>query len=375
MKQAPPRPAPLRVVHVVWAAAPGGIERLIIDLCRTQARGDAVTPAILFGHAQGMWLETFEALGVPLYDARLRSGTDFSPFARRRARAIFENYDLLHFHSFNPLLASAAVGSARPVVYTEHGNFGFGRKRRWRDRLQHRLKRHFLRRSVAVMTCNSNFTRDVARARYGLDRLDTRVVYNGIDHSQRSEGELDPELAQLLADRFVVGYVGRLAGFKRVDRLLRAFADFRHRRSGYLLLVGDGVERSRLERLAADLGIREDCIFAGFRSDVGLLQRRMDVCACPSEGEPFGLVAVEALSRGTPVVVFEDGGGVIEIVGGVRPDDVVTTEAAMARRFEHYLVEREAPDDGRLVGHARTFDIRTMAGQLLDVYRQVSEDA
>jgi len=75
-----------------------------------------------------------------------------------------------------------------------------------------------------------------------------------------------------------------------------------------VLLVGNGPEREKLERLAGDLGIRSHLIFTGFRRDVPDLISAMDIVALPSHSEAFPQVVVEALAIGKPVVACQVGG-------------------------------------------------------------------
>jgi glycosyltransferase involved in cell wall biosynthesis len=111
--------------------------------------------------------------------------------------------------------------------------------------------------------------------------------------------------------------VSRLTAQKRVHLALETVACLRDLDLRVpLTVVGDGPERGRLERLAADLGIAPQVSFAGAlpRGGVLALLARADLMLFPAEGEGFGLVAAEALMRGVPVVACWDGGGVLDVV-------------------------------------------------------------
>lgn len=109
-----------------------------------------------------------------------------------------------------------------------------------------------------------------------------------------------------------VSFVGRLLPKKGVDVLLRAFVRIvEELPAARLQVLGDGPERAALERLGADLGVAGSVEFLGHRSREEIEGAVADawVQAVPSRWEePFGLVAAEAMMRGTAVVASESGG-------------------------------------------------------------------
>ena len=115
------------------------------------------------------------------------------------------------------------------------------------------------------------------------------------------------------AGRAVVLYVGRFAPLKGVDRLVEAFARSAHRDRARLLVVGgDGPgdpATVRLRELARDLGVDRAVTFAGpvDQADLPVYYGAADVLVLPSLYESFGLVMLEALACGTPVVATRVG--------------------------------------------------------------------
>ena len=94
-------------------------------------------------------------------------------------------------------------------------------------------------------------------------------------------------------------------GYKGYDRILEALPRIRQLCGEVrYLIVGKGSDRKRLERMAAELGVAESVIFAGFVPDEQLADhyRLADVFAMPSTGEGFGIVFLEAMGCGTPVL-------------------------------------------------------------------------
>jgi len=106
-----------------------------------------------------------------------------------------------------------------------------------------------------------------------------------------------------------IGFVGRLVDQKGCDVLITAYA--RLANAGLparLTIVGDGPDRAKLERRVEDLGLSGSVDFLGFRPDGAALMTEMDIVAVPSRFEPFGIVAVEAMAQGRPVVASAVGG-------------------------------------------------------------------
>lgn len=135
----------------------------------------------------------------------------------------------------------------------------------------------------------------------------------------------------------IVGFVGRLLPWKRVDDLLRALAQSRVG-PVQALVVGAGPERGRLERLAREVGVR--AAFVGFVNQSGLPQAyaAMDAFVLPSDArETWGLVANEAIACGVPVVASSAAGCAVDLVRpGVTGErypcgDVGALAAAVAR--------------------------------------------
>lgn len=364
-----------RILHVLWSPGFGGIARLVHNLVITQKCDPQLEIAVLFGKCRGEFLHMFRTSGVACYFADFISGWDFSVKKYNTAREIMASFDLLHFHSFNPLLALAAISTRKKTIYTIHGGFGFGRNQRISDAVNHILKERFLSKYVSCITFNSYFTQAFAERRYDIEKVDRTVVYNGIplNNGVDTEHNVTDDLRLASHGKFVIGTTSRFAGFKRIDRLVEAFAKMQRDLNVVLLLVGDGPMRRPLEEAVVRAKLGSKVIFAGFQEDVTPFQRLMDVCVFPSEREPFGLVAVETLSLGKPVLVFRDGGGIVEVVKGVEPKDIVKDVAQLAERLAFYYhhpgeVTAKAPYRR---AYARRFDIRKMADTFSQLYRQL----
>jgi len=226
----------------------------------------------------------------------------------RQARTVSQlcaagNIDLVHAQWWIPAGISAWL-ARKPYVVTLHGTDValLDRSRPARFVARRVLK------SAARVTAVSAFLADRAARACGISIADIVVQAMPVDvkaftHVSRGGGG--------------VVTVGRLTKQKRIDLLLKAVAELRRNgKSLALTVVGDGPERSALERQATELGIGSDTRFLGAVSPERMQGAvgDADVFAFPAVGEGLGLAAVEALLLGIPVVAAKDGGGVTDIV-------------------------------------------------------------
>ena len=168
-------------------------------------------------------------------------------------------------------------------------------------------------------------------------------------------------------------FVGRLTKQKGVDLLLRAMT--RLPTTMTLDVIGDGDERPALERLSAELNLRDRVRFHGTQSQRELLgfYRRAAALVVPSTDEGLGLVAVEAMLCETPVVAFESG-GIPDVVQHERTGLLVSERSpeALADAVERVLARG---DRGAALGaagrlHALSmFAPESVARRYLEIYR------
>jgi glycosyltransferase involved in cell wall biosynthesis len=203
----------------------------------------------------------------------------------------------------------------------------------------------------------SQLTRRQARAgsRWSFPR--SGVVYSGIEPARfRTPGGPHPERweGRLL-------YVGRLDPRKGIDTALRALAALP---GATLSVIGRGpdAERDRLGRLAGQLGVEDRVTFGeAERSELAAVYAAADALVFPSEWqEPFGLVPLEAMAAGVPVVATADGGSAEFLVDGQNclvfpPGDDAALVAAIGRLAGDAELRRALVEAG--TGTAAFFDI------------------
>lgn len=220
----------------------------------------------------------------------------------------------------------------------------------WRERLEAEIARRADRILVATPG-----ERELLATHYGAgDRCS--IVVPGVDVDAFTPGEgtrSDPPF-------FLV--VGRLERLKGVDSALEALARLTHP-SVRLVVVGDDGgergERDRLRRIASELGIATRVDFAGSldRGRLAHLYRRATACLFPSYSETFGLVALETLACGTPLVTTRSAGVASVVEDGVSALLVERGgfQVAMQRLLDDPDLVRRLGAGGRAVARRHTW--------------------
>jgi glycosyltransferase involved in cell wall biosynthesis len=269
--------------------------------------------------------------------------------------------DVLHTHTAKAgalgRAAALLAGQARPeaVVHTYHGHVLTGYFPRRMSTLYLQVERFLARASDALVAVSPEVRDDLVRLRVA-PRSKFVVVRLGLDLERRTDAPGDARERvrrewRVGEDQFLVTWLGRMTEIKRVDDLLRAFADLRGRGvDAVLALVGDGPNREGLRRLAEQLGIAEFVRFTGFRRDVGSVYAASDAVALSSANEGTPVSLIEALAAGCPVVTT-DVGGALDVVDHGRVGFLVPAgdTEAFADRLEE-LVRR--PELRRELGAA-----------------------
>jgi rhamnosyl/mannosyltransferase len=282
--------------------------------------------------------------------------------------------DLVHIHLPNPtaVLAYLASGYRGPLVVTYHSDIV---KQQVLGRMFEPFLYGALRKSTAIITASSNYLATSQVLQVFRDRC--HIIPYGIDtaHFERRDSDAVRRIRARFGDRLVIS-VGRLVYYKGFEHLIRAMADVR----GELVIVGDGPLRGKLERLTEQLGVADRVNFAGEINDAGAMAyyhaAALFVLASVARSEAFGIVQIEAMAAGLPVINTSLDSGVPHVsVHGetgltVQPADPQALAAAINRLLDD-------SDLRQLFGQAgvrkakREFSLDTMLQNTLSLYRNV----
>ena len=227
-----------------------------------------------------------------------------------------EDIDIIHGHYLYPAGAVATeVGKKHNIrtYVTSHGSDMF-ELYKTQPFMRSPIKK-VLRDAYAVFAVSNALKHEIIATGVPGISEKTKVYWNSVDVDKFSAKENDSfKKENNLEDKPIVLFVGNLIKRKNVNSLLEAKkianSDY------YLVIVGDGPQYKKLAKKVKDENIR-DVIFTGARNDVEDIIPSCDVLILPSFSESFGLVLIEALACGKPVIGSKVG-GITEIIN----DDV-----------------------------------------------------
>ena len=372
------RQAP-RVLHVgkYYPPAPGGMEKVVQLLCESERQFEDLDSRVLVANTTATSVrETLN--GVPItrvaaYGAIGSVGVcPGFPVALARERR-----DVTVIHEPNPV-ALVADGLARqqgPLVVWFHSEV---LRPQWKYRLLYQpFLRRVLRRASRIIVSSPNLAAHAAELQSVRDKV--VVVPFGIDTDRLALTPATAARAEALK-REAAGsrllFIGRLVPYTGVDVLLRALSAI----DATAWIVGDGPLRASLEREAAERGLAGRALFLGALPDAEVVARlhACDVLVLPSvtHAETFGMVQLEAMACGVPVVSTNVKSGVPwvnrhgETGLVVEPGDSDALTEALRQLTSDPLLRDRMGAAGR-ARVAREFTLAAMATRTAAIYRDV----
>lgn len=320
-----------RIVYLNHTGLVSGAERVLIHMLRVldRSRYEAVVLCPENGPLPGLVRdEDIPCLAAPVIEGRftrqpgemLRYTRSLGRSIRAMRKTLLElNPDLVHANTLRAGVVAtlATAGADLPVVWHVHDT----------------LPRHAVSTAIRMLALQSRRTRIVAvshaagEAFCGKAPLGgrLRVIHNGIDlarfpHKQAGGAHGFRQSAGIPEEAFLVSAVGQICARKGLRELLESFRRiYAAAPQMHLAIVGKAVfrheeeYRDSLMNYVRAAGIEDRVHFTGERDDVSAAMQASDLLVLNSHEEPFGLVLVEAMSSGTPVVATRVG-GIPEIV-------------------------------------------------------------
>lgn len=371
----------MRVLHVgkFYAPARGGMEKVLQVLAESE-RPNIDNHVLVANESPATVHETVESVPVTRVGSIKRVGAvavcpTFPWWLWKLSRAS----DVLVVHEPNPvaIVAHALVRPRQPFIFWVHAEVV---RPQWRYKVFYRpFLRRMLKRAARIVVASPQ----VAEHAEELQPFRSKcvVVPYAVDPEQHAPtADVRARAAAIASEsrRPLALFVGRLVAYKGVDILLRAIVDTDVR----AVIVGDGPLLPMLTELARDLGIADRVRFAGNASPAELtaLYNACDLFVLPSvtRAEAFGMVQIEAMSCGKPVICTDLPSGVPWVnqhgeTGLVVPaSDVRALRDAIRTLAENPALRTRLGEQGRRRVRD-VFSIRRLVAQTSALYRGVSE--
>jgi glycogen(starch) synthase len=233
-------------------------------------------------------------------------------------------FDLVHAHDW--LVAYAGRGLKHifhmPLIASIHAT-EFGRNQGLHNDEQRYIGEveWYLTYEAWRVICNSRYMRQEVESVFNLPPDKISIIPNGIRPAAfQAAPDLEVRRRFAAPEEKIIFFIGRLVREKGVQVLLEALPLIRNRFPAVrAVIAGQGPYFEELHRLALNLGLDGHVVFAGFIDEAtrNQLYAHADVAVFPSLYEPFGLVVLEAMAAGTPVVASDTGGFSETIMHGV----------------------------------------------------------
>lgn len=384
----------LRVLMMSWEYPPlnaGGLGRHVHELSRNLARQGVEVHVCTLGNESLSEREVAE--GVILHRVHVPNlpGDSFTDLVFQGNLRLYElarrvwlsrSFDLVHGHDWLVGEVSRMISRRYgvPLLATIHAT-EYGRNRGLHSSIQRaidRQERMFMSDADRVIVCSQAMHSELNQV-FGVSSDKIDVIPNGVDVSSLVSATASSP-SYLPRHGHVVAFLGRFVREKGVELLMEAAGVILQRRADvYFVFAGRGPLSDRLKAMAVELNIADRVLFPGFVDDSGrnALLARASLAAFPSLYEPFGIVALEAMGAGVPVIV-SDTGGLAEIVEHnvdglkVYPGDLY----GLVRSIERLLEDRTLAQTLAVRGREKTLRKYTwpaVCNQTLDVYKMLAQ--
>ena len=302
---------PIRILHVIGIMNRGGAEAMIMNLYRKIDRSKVQFDFVENSFEHAAFDDEIEALGGKIYRCPHFNGKNYLEYKRWWKDFFKEHqgeYHIIHGH----------IGSTASIylsVAKKNGLYTIAHSHNTNSSVS------FTSLAYKLLAYPSRYIADWFFFFFfmaGIDRFGKKVFYsekyftfhNAIDADafrfNPSIRNLKRNEFGLLSAEIVIGHIGRFHAQKNHQFLILVFKEITKQiPNAKLMLVGDGDLRPQLEAQAKKLGIAEDVIFTGIRSDINEIVQAMDFFVFPSLYEGLGIALIEAQTSGLPCVISD----------------------------------------------------------------------
>ena len=359
----------MKILYLINYAGSGGSERYV-ELLARYYHGSKATCGLCY-NVDGPLVEKMRSLDIPVYQLPMKSIADISA-AKKLAKIVKDGeYDVIHaqYPRENYIaILSKMFGCRAKIVFTSH--LISEQPPVWRL-----LNRIFTPHDHAVLTVCTYGKEVLERGGVAKDKI--RIVFNGVDApaAPRRDRSVLKEFG-IGNEETVITILTRFSEEKGVPFLLRSIARLKEQTTVpfRLLLVGTGPDFDRDKALVPELGIGDNVVLTGFRTDTARLLAASDIYLNSSSSEAMSFAILEALGAGLPLVLTDVGGnpelvntgGVSGLLAPYGDEDAYA--GAIAKLLEDDALRARYAAAARAKAEGE-FDLYTLLDKLFEIYK------
>ncbi len=323
---------PIRVLQVLAGMNRGGAETFIMNVYRNIDRTKVQFDFVLFRKEECDYNEEIRKLGGKIYWIPRYNGRNHFIF-KRAWRTFFKehpDYKVIHGHVRSTASIYLKIANKYNLTTIAHSHStssrGSGAEQLFKNIIQLPI-----RYTADYLFSCSDEAGEWLFGKKSIQKENYRIVKNAIDteefkYNRIRRDEIRKQLA--IQNKFVIGHIGTFTTPKNHTFLIDIFkAVHEQNREAVLLLVGDGVLRSSIEKKIEELRLSDSVKLIGVRSDIPDLVQAMDIFVFPSLFEGLPVTVIEAQTSGLPCII----------------SDTITTEVKITNSIKS-LSLKEAPD-------------------------------
>jgi glycosyltransferase involved in cell wall biosynthesis len=362
----------MHILHVINNLNKGGAERLLVDnLPLYKKEGIDADVLQLSDHSsEPTYVELLQKNGVKCH--RLSTGSIYNPFLILKIIRFLKDsrFDIVHVHLFPALywvaIASKFVSKRPKLVFTEHST-------------QNKRSKNSLLRTVerAIYNCYDEviaISDQIKKKLIDWTRIPGKisVIRNGVDTGKFMN-------AAKYDETYFFNNLGIPPGSVKILMTARFSYPKDHAtivealqklpENHYLILVGEGPNKQKIEDLTKHLGVADRTVFAGFRNDIPSLMKSVDINVLSTEYEGMSGVSLEAMASGTPFL-GSDVAGINDLVPDSRylfsAGSSLQAAESIRKTVEDISLNNAMRQEG--IQHAMKFDISLNIKKHISLY-------
>lgn len=356
----------MKILYVIDSLSTGGAEKLVVDVIpRLVAKGNIVDVVLLNKEKTHLYNQLSSMGCCNIYGFGF---SYYNPLYIFRLIPYMYKYKIIHVHLFPAqyFVAIARLFCFRKVtlIFTEHNTSNTrleNSKYKWLEKLIYQCYNKIL--------CITNEVSSVLQTKLKIKASKLVVIENGVDINVISKCDKSLRSNFLLADTDKLLIM--VAGFrlqKDQDTVIKTLKKLPNNYK--LLLVGDGERRKKLENLVSSLELNQRVFFLGIQSNVHSIVKMCDIAILSSHWEGFGLVAVEAMASGIPLIASNVNGLAQVVEGGGLLFNASDTNDLykVIMSLDDVNIYNDVSQKGLM--KSKKYDINDMVDSLLSVYEQ-----